>query len=72
MSRDDAIARGHAYFDDGRFLADLSRRVAIPNTSQEPQGAAALRAYLDDEIAPTLARLGFLSRVLDNPYGPRC
>ena len=29
-----------------------------------------LRAYLDDEIAPTLARLGFTCRVLDNPGGP--
>ena len=70
MSRDNAIARAQAYFDDGGFLADLARRVAIPSTSQEPQRAAALRAYLEDEIAPTLARLGFGSRVLDNPTGP--
>ncbi len=70
MSRVNAIARAHAYYDGGGFLADLTRRVAIPSTSQEPAGAAALRAYLDDEIAPTLTPLGFACRVLDNPHGP--
>src|ERR1700692_2446294 len=70
MSRADAIARAHAAFDSGRFLADLKRRVAFPGTSQEPARAAALRAYLDDEIVPALAPLGFTCRVLDNPPGP--
>src|ERR1700720_1532874 len=70
MSRAGAIARAAAYFDDGGFLADLKRRVAFPSTSQEPARAAALRAYLDDEIAPTLPLLGFPCRVLDNPHGP--
>jgi acetylornithine deacetylase/succinyl-diaminopimelate desuccinylase-like protein len=70
MSRANAIARAHAYFDDGGFLADLTRRVAIPSSSQEPDRAGVLRAYLDDEIAPTLAKLGFGCRVLDNPNGP--
>jgi acetylornithine deacetylase/succinyl-diaminopimelate desuccinylase-like protein len=70
MSRANAIARAYAYFDDGSFLADLTRRVAIPSTSQEPERAGALRAYLDDEIAPMLTRLGFVCRVLDSPRGP--
>ncbi len=70
MSRANAIARAYAYFDDGSFLADLTRRVAIASTSQEPERAGALRAYLDDEIAPTLTQLGFVCRVLDSPRGP--
>ncbi len=70
MSRADAIARAEAYFDDGRFLTDLARRVAIASTSQEPERAAALAAYLADEIVPTLGRLGFVCRVLDNAAGP--
>src|SRR3984957_16107135 len=70
MSRSNAIARAHATFDDGRFLTALSRRVAIPSTSQEAARAGALRAYLDDEIAPALTPLGFTCRVLDNPHGP--
>ena len=44
MSRAGAIARAHRHFDDGGFLADLRRRVAIPSTSQEPERAAALRS----------------------------
>jgi len=35
VSREAAIARAHAYYDDGGFLADLTRRVAIPSSSQE-------------------------------------
>jgi acetylornithine deacetylase/succinyl-diaminopimelate desuccinylase-like protein len=70
MSRTNAIARAHAYYDDGSFLADLTRRVAIASTSQEPERAAALSTYLVDEMAPTLAPLGFACRILDNPHGP--
>ncbi len=65
-----AIGRAQAHFDDGSFLADLTRRVAFASTSQEPERAATLRAYLDDEVAPTLTPLGFTCRVLDNPKGP--
>lgn len=70
MSRTNAIARAQAYFDDGSFLADLTRRVAIPSSSQEPARAAALAAYLADEILPALKKLGFSCRILDNPAGP--
>jgi acetylornithine deacetylase/succinyl-diaminopimelate desuccinylase-like protein len=67
MSRASSIALAQAYFDDGRFLEDLRRRVAIPSSSQEPERAEALRAYLDDEIVPSLTSLGFESQVFDNP-----
>ena len=70
MSRAAAIARAHGYFDSGEFLVDLRRRVAIPSTSQEPERAGALRGYLEDEMVPSLAPLGFTSRILDNPLGP--
>jgi acetylornithine deacetylase/succinyl-diaminopimelate desuccinylase-like protein len=70
MSRTSAIARARAYFDEGGFLADLSRRVAIPSSSQEPERASALRSYLAEEIVPTLERLGFMCRVLENSLGP--
>jgi len=70
MSRDAAIDRAYAYFDGGGFLADLARRVAIPSSSQEPERAGALRAYLVDEIVPTLKLLGFDCSILDNPHGP--
>src|SRR6202451_4746383 len=70
MSRAGATARAQAAFDDGRFLADLTRRVAIASTSQEAARAGALRAYLDDEMVPALTPLGFTCRILDNPPGP--
>src|SRR5436853_7602701 len=67
MSRAAAIAAAQAYFDEGRFAADLGRRVAIPTESQVEERAPVLRAYLADEIAPSLARLGFESEIVDNP-----
>jgi acetylornithine deacetylase/succinyl-diaminopimelate desuccinylase-like protein len=70
MSRAAAIARARCHFDGGEFLVDLCRRVAIPSTSQEPERADTLRRYLADEMAPSLAPLGFTSRILDNPSGP--
>ncbi len=66
-SRTAAVARAHAYFDSGDFVADLRRRVAIPSASQEPNRTEALRAYLRDEMAPSLAPLGFMTQLLDNP-----
>lgn len=73
MSRDRAIAAVERYFDEGRFLADLSRRVAIPTESQNPERAGALREYLENEMAESLERMGFSCRILPNPsakYGP--
>ena len=69
MSRDDAVAGARAYFDDGGFVADLARRVAIPSTSQEPEAAPALDAYLREEMAPALAGLGLDCVVEANPEG---
>jgi len=67
MTRAAAIATAARYFDEGGFTADLARRVAIPTESQVEERAPALRAYLEDEIAPSLARLGFESTIFDNP-----
>lgn len=70
MTRAAAITRAYAYFDDGGFLRDLARRVAIASSSQEPERAADLRGYLADEITPALTRLSFTCRIVDNPRGP--
>src|SRR5436853_7574069 len=67
MTRAAAIAAAEAYFDEGRFSADLARRVAIPPESQVEERAPALHAYLADEIAPALARLGFTSSSVPQP-----
>ena len=67
MTRSQALALSARHFDEGHFLATLSRRVAIRTESQEPAGAPILQAYLCEEIGPELERLGFTIRVLPNP-----
>ena len=69
MSRSAAIAAAEKYFDSGGFLADLARRVAIPTESQNPARGPELRAYLETEMSESLARIGAMSRVFDNPRG---
>ncbi len=66
-TRADALAAAAREFDSGDFQRTLARRVAHRTESQNPERAAALRAYLSDEIAPSLAALGVRSQVFDNP-----
>jgi acetylornithine deacetylase/succinyl-diaminopimelate desuccinylase-like protein len=69
MSRHDAVAAAQRAFDDGSFAALLGRRIAIRSESQDPAQAHALVGYLEGEIAPSLASLGFECRLIDNPSG---
>ena len=69
MTRARAIAAAHQAFDDGTFAALLARRVAVRSESQDPACAPQLRAYLEAELAPSLAALGFACRVVANPVG---
>ena len=66
-TRTDALAAAAHEFDSGAFQRTLARRVAQPTESQNPERAAALQAYLSEEIAPALAALGVHSQVHDNP-----
>jgi acetylornithine deacetylase/succinyl-diaminopimelate desuccinylase-like protein len=49
----------------------LARRIAFRTESQDPQRGPVLRAYLTDEIGPTLAGLGFSWTIWDNPVAGR-
>ena len=71
MTRANAIAGAQAYFDDGRFVADLARRVAFQTESQEGRADQA-GAYLEQEIGPSLAELGFTWQRVENPQTPAC
>jgi acetylornithine deacetylase/succinyl-diaminopimelate desuccinylase-like protein len=62
-----ALEHAAAYFDGGNFVADLARRVAIPTESQADVQLDVMRAYLGDEVAPSLERAGFTWRIWDNP-----
>ncbi|MBX3599565.1 MAG: M20 family metallopeptidase [Rubrivivax sp.] len=67
------LAAARAHFDGGDFLRDLARRVAIRTESQDPASGPALQAYLEGEIGPCLAALGFTFSIHPNPepaYGP--
>jgi acetylornithine deacetylase/succinyl-diaminopimelate desuccinylase-like protein len=66
--RQAALEDARQHVDSGAFARDLARRVAIRSEGQDPAQAAALRAYLVDEMAPSLAALGFDSAVFDNPH----
>ena len=59
MGRDQALSRIDDYFNNGDFEAELARRIAFKTESNLAGCEAALQAYLDDELVPCLADLGF-------------
>jgi acetylornithine deacetylase/succinyl-diaminopimelate desuccinylase-like protein len=69
MSRDDAINRVRRHFGSGGFFAELDRRVGFRTESQNGEQAAALRAYLDEELRPAFSQLGFSTRLIESPSG---
>jgi len=68
-TRDTAIASAVQAFDSGSFFAELERRVGYRTESQEPSQAGQLHAYLTEEIAPALHRMGFETKLMQNPEG---
>src|SRR6185436_7143411 len=67
-TRAGAVARARAYVESGAFEADLARRVACRTESQLlPASLPELRRYLEAEMAPAFGRLGFTTRIYDNP-----
>ena len=73
MTREAALTAAAQHFDSGDFVRDLSRRVAFRTASQDADAGPALAAYLQDEIGPALARLGFSFGIHPNPepaFGP--
>ncbi|CAN7142515.1 MULTISPECIES: M20 family metallopeptidase [unclassified Variovorax] len=67
MQRNDCLSAAAAYFDDGRFLADLRRRIAFRTESDTGATTPALGAYLREEMSAPLTRLGFACELIDNP-----
>src|SRR3546814_13714304 len=64
--RAEAVARAQRLWDDGSFLADLRRYVAIPTESQEPERHPDLRRYLTDEMVPAFRRMGYATEIFQN------
>lgn len=67
MSREQALQHAAQCFDSGEFQQLLARRIAIPTESQNPERAAELARYLDDEMAPAFQAMGFECRQLAHP-----
>ena len=69
MTRTDAVARARDTLHSGEFLEQLGRRVAYTTESQSGKQGPALRAYLEQELAPAFAKLDFATRLIDSPTG---
>jgi acetylornithine deacetylase/succinyl-diaminopimelate desuccinylase-like protein len=67
MSRSDCLAAAEAYFDSGRFFADLQARVACRTESDTGTAPPALTEYLHEQIGAPLAQLGFENEIVTNP-----
>ena len=70
-TREAAVARARAIFDDGRYLDALRRLVAVPTESQNPARAAELHRYCAETIPALLDGMGFAHRVVANPQAGR-
>jgi acetylornithine deacetylase/succinyl-diaminopimelate desuccinylase-like protein len=67
MCRDTAISTAALYFDDGRFLKDLERRVNIKTESQIfEERRDEMDSYMT-EMVQTLSLLDFETKVFKNP-----
>jgi acetylornithine deacetylase/succinyl-diaminopimelate desuccinylase-like protein len=67
MTRETAIAQATRHFDEGLFIEDLARRVAIRSESQIPDSHPQLRIYLEQEMIPAFAGMGFETEIMPNP-----
>jgi acetylornithine deacetylase/succinyl-diaminopimelate desuccinylase-like protein len=67
MTRESAVSRATRHFDEGKFIEDLARRVAIRTESQIPESRPYMDVYLREEIAPAFERMGFKVEILPNP-----
>ncbi len=65
MSRETAVARAEAIFDNGTFFDLLSRWISHPTESQNEACKDALRTYLTGAITPYLENMGFSCRLVE-------
>ncbi len=67
-SRAGAISRVRNYLEAGEFEVELANRVAHRTESQKLPGSLKhLHRYLDEEMAPAFAAMGFTIKRYDNP-----
>jgi acetylornithine deacetylase/succinyl-diaminopimelate desuccinylase-like protein len=67
VTRATAIQKASAYFDDGGFVRDLGRRVSFRTASEAEDSVGVLSDFLEHEVRPELASLGFEVHAFANP-----
>jgi acetylornithine deacetylase/succinyl-diaminopimelate desuccinylase-like protein len=68
-TRADAISNAREHLRSGAFLGELGRRVGYRTESQNPGSGPALRAYLEENLRPAFAELGFATWMIESPTG---
>ncbi|MDH3581082.1 MAG: M20/M25/M40 family metallo-hydrolase, partial [Hyphomicrobiales bacterium] len=72
MSRSNAIAHALACYDDEAqeegYYPRLAELVAVPTESQNPARTAELGHYLKRHLGPSFKRLGYATKIYDNPF----
>ncbi len=66
MSRNEAIKTVQAFASNGRFIDELSKRVAVPTQSAVPQSHRDLWFYLEKVLSPDFERLGCQVSIHEN------
>jgi acetylornithine deacetylase/succinyl-diaminopimelate desuccinylase-like protein len=72
-SREAAINAAKAIYDDGTFILELEKLVAVPTESSPPHHKADLVRYCGEILGPMLETMGFSVALLENPeqqHGP--
>lgn len=70
MSREAAIGIAEKLFESGEFREILQRRVAMATESRRPGREKELKAYLTDEMAPSLEAMGFATELMSGEKSP--
>jgi acetylornithine deacetylase/succinyl-diaminopimelate desuccinylase-like protein len=65
--RQAALERAARHYDEGLFVSELARLVAVRTESEKPRGAPHLAFYLTESMRPMLEKMGFVCEVLVNP-----
>ena len=61
------IAKAQAEVDSGAFFSELATLIGYPTVSDSPDGRVAIKAYLDEVLAPRLKALGCAVTTHPNP-----
>jgi len=70
MSRQNTIDKALDCYDDEKngYYKRLADLVAVPSESQNPDRVPSLYQYLEEQMVPAFTKLGFETKIYDNPF----